>query len=58
MMISGYKTKSVFERFNIVSDNDLRRAAQKQEGYLETQNGYKTVTVNLLREKWVNHNSS
>jgi hypothetical protein len=43
MMISGYKTKSVFERFNIISDNDLRRAAQKQEGCLETQNGYKTV---------------
>jgi len=58
MMISGYKTKSVFERFNIVSDNDLRRAAQKQEGYLETQNGYKTVTVNLLREKGATQNSS
>lgn len=51
MMISGYKTKSVFERYNIVSDNDLRRAEQKQEGYLEAQNGYKTVTVALLREK-------
>ncbi len=44
MMISGYKTRSVFERYNMVSENDPRIAAQKQEAYLEGQNGYKTVT--------------
>jgi len=51
MVISGHKTRSVFERYNIVSESDLRLAAQKQEAYLETQNGYKTVTIESLQEK-------
>ena len=51
MVISGHKTRSVFERYNIVSESDLRLAAQKQEAYLESQNGYKTVTIESLQEK-------
>ena len=35
MRISGHKTRSVFERYNIVSDNDFAIAAQKQEAYLK-----------------------
>jgi hypothetical protein len=29
MMMTGHKTASVFQRYNIVSDGDLREAAQK-----------------------------
>jgi integrase len=37
MEISGHLTRSVFDRYNIVSDQDLREAAMKKQAYHEKQ---------------------
>ena len=48
MRISGHKTRSVFERYNIVSDADLKIAAQRQEAYLQAQKVTNTVTIEKI----------
>ena len=43
MDLLGHKTRSVFQRYNIVSDGDLQEAAKRLADYIATQQTEPTV---------------
>jgi integrase len=49
MMVSGHKTRSVFERYNIVNENDLKLASKRVKEYhlerIKFENGHNLGTV-------------
>jgi hypothetical protein len=51
MKISGHKASSVFDRYNIVDEKDLQRAATRQAAYLETQMGTNLGTIHQFKQK-------
>ena len=44
MRISGHRTRSVFDRYNVTSEEDLRTAAQRVDRYVDTLPTSRTVT--------------
>jgi intergrase/recombinase len=55
--ISGHKTRSVFERYHIVSNSDLREAAKRQATYAIREMVTKTVTVGEVERLWKDRKS-
>ena len=51
MKISGHKTRSVFDRYNIVNEADIKDGMRKAERYIRAQRGHNLGTIDDLSTK-------
>ena len=56
MTISGHKTRNIFDRYNITSQDDLREAAQKRHEFYILQAGRLQFSYNLPQKRQRGHN--
>jgi len=48
--ISGHKSRSVFDRYNIVNGSDLKLASEKMETYLQEQRGQSRDNLGTIED--------
>ena len=51
MQISGHKTRSIFDRYNIVSDVDLMQAPEKLAAFLDEKMGEAGTKPGTIEDK-------
>ena len=49
MKISGHKTRSVFDRYNIVNETDLKKAARSLSQYHDENHGHNLGTISISK---------
>jgi hypothetical protein len=55
MKISGHKTRSTFERYNIISETDLKNAATILSSYHHENHGHNLGTISIIKEARATH---
>jgi len=48
MTMTGHKTRSIFERYNIVSEADLHEAAARLERFMDKDTGKDTIVFGFF----------
>jgi len=51
MEISGHKTRSVFDRYHIVSERRLKQLGEKMDAHMKGKEREAMLPVNIAREK-------